>query len=146
MTTVKQVLETKGHQVWSVDPEDTVLTALKLMAEKNVGALMVIKGRQLVGVFSERDYARRGILQNNGPETIVQDVMTPTVYYVKPEQTIEQCMAQMHDKRVRHLPVIEHDKVVGVISISDVVNATIEDQKYTIHGLENYIIGNVLAR
>lgn len=145
MTTVKHILQAKGNAVWSVDPEDTILTALKMMAEKNAGALMVMSGSSLVGVFSERDYARRGILQDHGPETPVREVMTPLVYYVKPEQPLEEIIALMAEKRIRHLPVVENNQIVGVISIGDVVNKLIEDQKYQISGLQNYILGGQFA-
>jgi CBS domain-containing protein len=141
MITVRNVLNKKERKVWSVSPDDTILTALKLMAETNVGALMVLEGGKLVGIFSERDYARRGILQNHGPDTKIHEVLTPLVYYVTPEQTIDDCMALMTDKHIRHLPVMVKDEVIGVISIGDVVNSIIDDQIHQIKGLEKYIMG-----
>jgi CBS domain-containing protein len=119
----------------------TLLAALEQMADKNVGALVVLEEEKLVGIISERDYARRGILQGRGPETPVRDVMTTQVYYVTKEQTIEDCMAVMTDRKIRHLPVVEDDRVVGIISIGDVVNSFIDDQQHLIKGLENYITG-----
>jgi CBS domain-containing protein len=146
MTTAKQILQGKGYDVWSVPPETTILSALEMMAKHNAGALMVMQGGRLVGVFSERDYARRGILQGRGPDTPVQELMTPMVYYVTPEQTTEEIMSLMRDKKIRHLPVISNEQVQGVISIGDVVNTLIQEQKETIHGLENYILGGEFAR
>ena len=141
-TTVKSILMRKGSQVWYVTPDMTLLAALEQMAEKNVGALVVLEGEKLVGIISERDYARRGILQGRGPETPVRDVMTTQVFYVTKEQTIEDCMAVMTDRKIRHLPVVEDDRVVGIISIGDVVNNFIDDQQHLIKGLENYITGS----
>lgn len=146
MTTAKQILQGKGFNVWSVPPKATVLDALKAMAEHNVGALMVMEEGRLVGIFSERDYARRGILQKHGPDTLVQEMMTPMVYYIKPDQTTPEIMTLMRDKKIRHLPVIEGEKVVGVVSIGDVVNTLIEEQEQQIHGLENYIMGGGYSR
>jgi CBS domain-containing protein len=140
-TTVKSILQQKGSQVWYVAPDTTLRAALEQMAEKNVGALLVLENEKLVGIFSERDYARRGILQGRGPETLVRDVMTTQVYYITKEQTIDECMAIMTDKKIRHLPVVEAEKVIGVISIGDAVNSVIADQEHMIRGLENYITG-----
>ncbi len=139
--TVKSILQRKGSQVWSVTPDTTLLEALKQMAEKNVGALVVLDGERLVGIFSERDYARRGILQGHGPETPVRDIMTTQVYYITQEQTIDDCMGVMTDRKIRHLPVVENERVVGMVSIGDVVNSIIDDQQHMIRGLENYITG-----
>jgi len=146
MTTVRSILQTKGTQVWSVSPDATILQALEVMAEKNVGALLVMEEEQLQGIFSERDYARRGILQGHGPETLVRDVMTDQVFYVKPEQTLEDVITLMTAKKIRHLPVIDDEKVVGVLSIGDVVNSIIDWQTDMIKGLENYITRGVYAR
>ncbi len=146
MTTAKQILQGKGYNVWSVSPKATILDALKIMAERNVGALMVMEEGRLVGIFSERDYARRGILRNHGPETLVQEMMTPMVYYIKPDQTTPEIMELMRDKKIRHLPVIEGEKLIGVVSIGDVVNTLIEEQEQQIHGLENYITGGAYSR
>ena len=142
MKTVAQLLRAKGHEVLSVSPELSVFEALQVMAEKNVGALLVVEGERLVGVFSERDYARKVILKGkSSKDTPVQEIMSSHVLYVRPEQTIEDCMALMTDKRVRHLPVMEEGRVVGVISIGDVVKAIIAEQEFIIEQLQNYITG-----
>lgn len=141
MATVESILENKGHAVYSVKPEATILDALKLMTEKQVGAVMVMDGDAVKGIFSERDYARRGTLLGNPVTTPVKDVMTSKVYYVSPEQSAETCMAQMSDKRIRHLPVVKDGKVVGVISIGDVVKTLLKDKDALIKGLENYMLG-----
>ena len=142
MKTVSMLLESKGNDVWSASPGTTVYDALVLMAEKNVGALLVLEGGRLVGIFSERDYARKVILHGKSSrQTTVGEIMTSKVVYVRPEQTIEQCMALMTDKRIRHLPVLEGDRVIGVISIGDVVKAIISEQEFMIEQLENYIAG-----
>ena len=142
MKTVMQLLRTKGQQVLSVAPDIPVFEALEVMADKNVGALLVVEGERLVGVFSERDYARKVILKGkSSKDTPVQEIMSSHVLYVRPEQTIEDCMALMTDKRVRHLPVMEEGRVVGVISIGDVVKAIIAEQEFIIEQLQNYITG-----
>jgi CBS domain-containing protein len=141
-TTVRQILFSKGADVWGVAPETLVIDALRLMAEKNVGAVLVLRGEALVGIFSERDYARKVILRaKSSTDTPVGDVMTSRVVYVRPDQTTEECMALMTNKHVRHLPVIEEGRVWGVISIGDVVKAIVADQRFTIQQLENYITG-----
>ena len=142
MKTVTQLLRTKGQQVLSVAPDIPVFEALEVMADKNVGALLVVEDERLVGVFSERDYARKVILKGkSSKDTPVQEIMSSHVLYVRPEQTIEDCMALMTDKRVRHLPVMEEGRVVGVISIGDVVKAIIAEQEFIIEQLQNYITG-----
>ena len=142
MLTVRQLLQSKGLQVWSVPPKATVYQALEILADKDVGALLVMEGETLVGIFSERDYARRGILQHrSSKETSVAEIMTPNVLYVRPDQTIEDCMALMTQKHIRHLPVLEGDTLVGVITIGDAVKAVIADQEVMISSLENYIQG-----
>jgi len=142
MKTVMQLLRTKGQQVLSVAPDIPVFEALEVMADKNVGALLVVEGERLVGVFSERDYARKVILKGkSSKDTPVREIMSSHVLYVRPEQTIEDCMALMTDKRVRHLPVMEEGRVVGVISIGDVVKAIIAEQEFIIEQLQNYITG-----
>ena len=142
MKTVTQLLRTKGQQVLSVSPDMPVFEALGVMADKNVGALLVVEGERLVGVFSERDYARKVILKGkSSKDTPVQEIMSSHVLYVRPEQTIEDFMALMTDKRVRHLPVMEEGRVVGVISIGDVVKAIIAEQEFIIEQLQNYITG-----
>ena len=140
MKTVEQMLEGKGQRLLSVAPGATVYEALKLMAEHEVGALVVLDGDRLVGIFSERDYARKVILfGKSSKETLVREIMTDKVLCVRPDQTVDQCMALMTDKRVRHLPVLDHKKVTGVISIGDVVKEVISEQRFMIEQLENYI-------
>ncbi len=142
MITVKEFLQTKGHDVLSITPDATVYEALKIMADKNVGALVVLDGETVAGIMSERDYARKVILHGKSSrEMQVREIMTTSVYYVRPEQTLQECMAQMTDKRVRHLPVLEDDRLVGIISIGDVVKTIIADQEFTIKLLETYITG-----
>jgi CBS domain-containing protein len=141
MTTVRQLLKEKGGVVFSVPPKTTILDALKLMAEKNAGAVLVMEGDKVKGIFSERDYARRGAIKGKSNDTQVSEVMTSTVFYVGPENSMEECSAQMTDKHIRHLPVVENGKVIGVISIGDIVKSIISDQQTVIRGLENYIMG-----
>jgi len=144
MATVDSILQEKGKQVFSVTPDTTIVECLKLMAEKKIGSVLVMEGEKVVGIFSERDYARRGILQGNDEHTPVKKMMTDKVYYVSPDQSVETCMAQMSDKHIRHLPVVQHNKVVGVISIGDVVTSLLQDRESLIKGLENYILGGVI--
>jgi len=142
MITVENILQTKGRGVISIAPDVTVYEALKVMADKNVGALVVLDGGEVAGIISERDYARKVILHGRSSKELkVREIMTSKVYYVHPEQSVQDCMAQMTDKRVRHLPVLEGDRLTGVISIGDVVKAIIADQESTIKLLENYITG-----
>ena len=143
MKTVAQLLRTKGHEILSVTPETAVFEALRVMAEKNVGAVLVLERDRLVGIFSERDYARKVILKGkSSKETPVREIMSSHVLYVRPEQTIADCMALMTGKRVRHLPVLEEEqRVVGVISIGDVVKDIISEQEFMIEQLQNYITG-----
>jgi CBS domain-containing protein len=142
MKTVAQLLRGKGDEVLSVSPETSVFDALGVMAEKNVGALLVIEGGKLAGIFSERDYARKVILKGKvSREVPVREIMTSHVLYVRPDQTIEDCMALMTDKRVRHLPVLDGERLAGVISIGDVVKAIITEQEFIIEQLQNYIRG-----
>ena len=142
MKLISELLRAKEREIWSVKPDSSVLEALNLMADKNVGALLVFKEEKLVGIFSERDYARKVILKGKASkDTTVKEIMSSKVFYVKPEQSVEECMALMTDKRIRHLPVLEEDQVVGVISIGDVVKAIISDQDFMIHQLESYITG-----
>ena len=140
MKNVKQILEGKTHQVLSVAPEATVFEALQHLAEKNVGALVVLDGEKLVGIFSERDYARKVVLLGKSSrDTPVRDIMTTRVLCARPEQTVEQCMALMTAKHVRHLPVIDHKKVIGLVSIGDMVKEMISEQQFVIAQLEHYI-------
>ena len=142
MMTVRQILKNKGSQVWSTEPQVTVYAALQLMAEKDIGALLVLADGKLVGIFSERDYARKVILHGkSSAETRVSEIMTSDVVTVGPDQTIGECMALMTEKRFRHLPVVEGDQVLGVISIGDVVKAIISNQQFVITQLEGYITG-----
>ncbi|NMC65415.1 MAG: CBS domain-containing protein [Acidobacteria bacterium] len=142
MITVKQMLEEKGHEVWTISPEATVYEALKIMADKDIGALIVVKNGQVAGIISERDYARKVMLKGKSSlETPVKDIMSTEIYYVGPEATAEECMALMTEKRIRHLPVMENGKLTGVISIGDVVKSIISTQKVTIEHLQNYIMG-----
>ncbi|TDJ16044.1 MAG: CBS domain-containing protein [Gammaproteobacteria bacterium] len=140
MAIVKQLLQAKGHDIWSVDPEDSVYHAIELMADKGVGALVVMEGDSLVGVLSERDYARKVVLQGRSSKgTKIKEIMTSRVIYARPEQTVEECMALMTDKRIRHLPVMDGDELLGVISIGDLVKSIIEEQQHVIEQLEQYI-------
>jgi CBS domain-containing protein len=142
MALVKDLLEHKGKQIWSVSPDAAVYTALILMAEKRVGALVVMVDERLVGIVSERDYARKVILKGrSSKDTTVREIMTSKVFYVDPTRHIEECMALMTDKGVRHLPVVENDKLTGIISIGDVVKATISEQEFIIDQLEQFITG-----
>jgi CBS domain-containing protein len=142
MQTVSDVLLDKGRGAIAVSPTDMVLKALGVMAEHEIGAVVVLDGQRLVGILTERDYARRVVLMGrSSKDSPVTDVMTAHVVCVSPDRTIEQCMALMTDKRVRHLPVLEHKRVVGLVSIGDVVKATIADQEFTIAQLQSYIAG-----
>jgi len=140
MKTVQQLLESKRQGVASVAPETSVLDALKLMAEKEIGAVLVLDGETLAGIFSERDYARKVVLQGKASkDTPVREIMTEKVVCVRPEQTIEDCMGLMTGKRIRHLPVLQHKKVIGVISIGDVVKEMLVEKEFVIKQLESYI-------
>ena len=142
MRSVSDILNTKGHEVWSVAPDTTVLAALELMAEKNIGAVMVLVGQELQGIFSERDYARKIILKGKtSAETLVSEIMTERVAYVGPHNTLEECMALMTEKHFRHLPVMEGNRLLGLISIGDVVKEIISNQEIEIKQLESYITG-----
>jgi len=140
MRNVQQLLDEKSGQLLTISPTASVLDALKIMAEKDVGALIVLEEEKLVGIFSERDYARKIILfGKSSHDTAVSEIMTPRVVCVRPSQSADECMSLMTGRRVRHLPVLSEDKVVGVISIGDVVKEMIADQKQTIEQLEQYI-------
>lgn len=142
MKRVSQLLSEKGAEFWTVSPSATVLQALEMMAAKNVGALLVMEGERLAGIFSERDYARKVVLEGRtSKDTSVGDIMSSKVVCVTPQQTVEDCMALMTDKRIRHLPVIEGDRVLGIISVGDVVKAVISEQTFVISQLEHYITG-----
>ena len=140
MATVRQLLEGKGRALFSVKPEDPVLEAIRIMADKHVGALLVMKGDELIGIVSERDYARKVILLGRSShDTPVSQIMSSPVHTVSPDKSIEDCMRVMTERRIRHLPVVERGRVTGVISIGDLVKAVIEAQQQTIEQLENYI-------
>jgi CBS domain-containing protein len=142
MNTVKDMLRVKGREVWSIGPDAPVYDALSMMADKGVGALLVLEGGRVVGIISERDYARKvDLKRKSSRQTPVRDIMTSEVVYVRPENTVEECMAVMTHKRIRHLPVMEDDILVGVISIGDVVKAIISEQQFVIEQLEHYISG-----
>jgi len=142
MKTVNDMLRDKGHSVWFVAPDATVFEALELMAAKNVGAVLVLDGNRLVGILSERDYARKvTLLGKTSRDTPVSEIMTGRVLYVNADQTIQECMALMTEKRIRHLPVLEGDRVVGIVTIGDVGRAIISDQQFMLAQLEHYITG-----
>ena len=143
MKFVDQLLHGKGRDVWSVTPSDTVFDALRLMANKRIGALVVLDDDHLAGLFSERDYARKVVLEGkSSKDTPVGEIMSSRVVSVGPDQTIQDCMHLMTEKRIRHLPVVEKDELVGLISIGDVVKAVIADQEEVIEHLEHYISGS----
>ena len=144
MSIVREILKLKGATIWSVAPEHKVFDTLQLMAEKNVGAVLVLEGTTIAGIFSERDFARRCAKGAVNPtEVPVKDMMTSKLIFVSPTQTTEECMALMTTRRIRHLPVMEEGKLVGLISIGDVVNRIIEDHKFSITQLERYVTGEV---
>jgi CBS domain-containing protein len=142
MPTAHDILRHKGHAVYSVRPTDTVLAALGVMAEKEIGAVLVLDGEQLVGVLTERDYARKVVLVGRSSrDSPVSAIMTSELVWVEPHHTVEDCMQLMTERRVRHLPVVENRRVIGVISIGDLVKATIDEQQFTINQLQSYIAG-----
>ena len=143
---VRSILKRKGCQVWSVVPIATVLEAIALMDDKQIGALMVVSGEELVGVISERDYARKVILKGrSSSETLVREIMTSPVFTATPENSIDECLRIMTVHRIRHLPVVEERRIVGVVSIGDLVNAIISAQADTVRHLSNYIEGKYPA-
>jgi len=142
MRTVKQILATKEPDIWSIAPDATVYDAIHLLAEKEIGALLVLDGEQLIGVISERDYARQIILKDKSSRgTQVRDIMTTHVVTTTPENDVADCMAMMTDKRIRHLPVLDDGKLVGVLSIGDLIRSIIAEQQSTINDLAKYISG-----
>jgi CBS domain-containing protein len=142
MVTVKQLLDQKGHEVLSIGPDDSVFDAIKKMADNNVGSLVVTEGEKLVGKITERHYARNVFLKGrSSPETTVREIMSTRVVCARPEQSVEECMAVMTDKAVRHLPVLDKKQLIGIISIGDLVKSIISDQKFVIEQLEHYIAG-----
>jgi CBS domain-containing protein len=143
MKTIRQAIKEKETEIWWTTPDTHVFNALSLMAEKSVGALLVIEKGKIVGIFSERDYARKVILKGKSSKDIfVREIMTTNVRFITPEQTCEQALALMTDKHIRHLPVLQDDQLVGIVSIGDLVKAVIDDQKKTIDKLEKYILAN----
>ena len=143
MTTIAQLLNAKGKQIWSVEPKATIFEALEIMSEKEIGALLVMEDGKLTGIFSERDYARKVILKGkSSKETPVGELMTKKVFYIDSQKTINDCMAMMTAKRIRHVPVIDDNQVMGIVTIGDVVNQIISEQEVTINHLENYITGS----
>jgi CBS domain-containing protein len=146
MITVKEIIKHKGSEVYSISPDSTVEQALRLMAEKEVGALMVVDGEKMKGIFSERDYARRGFLIGCSELGKVSQLMTKTLVYIGLDDTVEDCMNKMTDKHIRHLPVVKDGKLAGMISIGDIVKAIITEQKNLIQNLEDYMQGSGYAR
>jgi len=147
MATVKQLMSKKSDGTnYAVEYTDNVLEALKIMAEGNTSAVMITEGDKIVGIFTERDYSRKGELEGKiAKTTLVQDLMTEQMITVTPETSLDQCMGLMKQYRIRHLPVIENDKMVGMVSMRDVVDAILSDRESTIKGLENYILGSGFA-
>jgi len=142
MTTVRQLLDQKGTKIWSIHPDATVFDAVAKMAEKDIGSLVVMDGDELVGIITERHYARNVVLKGKtSPGTLVRDIMEKHVVIARPEQSVDQCMALMSEKRVRHLPVFEGNKPIGIVSIGDLVKSIIGDQKFVIDQLTHYIHG-----
>ena len=142
MKLASDILKSKGNEIWAVKPDDTVFDSLQLMADKEVGALLVMDGDKLVGIVTERDYARKVILEGkSSKDSTVAEVMTKRVLCAAPDRTVEECMALMTDKRARHLPVVDHKHVVGIISIGDLVKAMISEQQVLIDQLQHYISG-----
>ena len=140
MKTLKQLLEAKGREVYSIAPDARVFDALKLMADKSIGALIVLEGSRIAGILSERDYARKVILHGKSSHELqVRDIMTSKVITVHPGQTVEDCMELMTERRIRHLPVTEGERLIGVLSIGDLVKEVIAEQQQTIRQLESYI-------
>ncbi|MDH3945849.1 MAG: CBS domain-containing protein [Chromatiales bacterium] len=144
MKTVDNLLKKKGSQIWAIAPDASIYEAVSMMAEKGIGALLVMEGEQLHGIISERDYARKVILAGKSSrQTPVREIMTTAVLCAKLEQSVEQCLALMTDKRIRHLPVADGGKVVGLVSIGDLVKEIIAEQQFIIEQLEHYIAGQV---
>ena len=143
MKTAADILKSKPHQtIFTIAPTASVFDALKLMAVKDVGAVLVMEGEHVAGIFTERDYARKiAIMSRSSRDTLVRDVMTAAVMYVRPDQTSEECMALMTENRIRHLPVMDGDKLLGLVSIGDLVKDIISEQQFTIQQLEHYITG-----
>jgi CBS domain-containing protein len=145
MKTVKDILRDPGREIWSVSPMTTAYEALEVMAEKDIGALLVLENEQLVGIFSERDYARKVILKGKASkDTPVSELMTRQVFYVKPENTLDECMALMTSEHIRHLPVFDNNRIIGIITIGDVVKEIISEQEITIKNMEQFFIRKLM--
>lgn len=142
MKTVRQLLQGKGYEVASIEPDKSVYDAMQLMAARNIGALLVLEAGKLIGIITERDYSRKAhLLDKSVRDILVKEIMTSQVAYVSPDYTAEDCMALVTEMRVRHLPVLENDQVIGIISIGDLVKDAISDREFVIHQLERYIYG-----
>jgi CBS domain-containing protein len=142
MTTAKDIIRFKGQTVHAVRPDDTVLAALGVMAEHDIGAVLVVEGDELLGILSERDYARKVVLMGRASrDSPVRLIMTANVVCVSPSLTVEECMGLMTERRCRHLPVVDNGRVVGLVSIGDLVKAMIDEKEFTINQLKNYIAG-----
>lgn len=142
MSTVNAILTKKGNEVWSIQPDAPVYEALELMAEKGIGSLLVLKGGQIAGILSERDYARKVILKGKSSKTTpVSEIMTPDVLVISPSHSIDECLGVMTAKKIRHLPVLDGDEIRGLISIGDVVSYIISEKEFVIEQLESYIKG-----
>lgn len=141
MQTVRHILQVKGNDIWSVTPDSTVFDTLRLMADKDIGALLVMIGDNLIGIVSERDYARKLILHGKSSKnTLISEIMTKKIYTIHPDQTVHECMELLVEQHIRHLPVVEDNKVIGVISLGDAVNEIIYQQKESIKSLENQLL------
>lgn len=142
MEMVRQLLKKKGHQIWSIGPDASVYEALELMAKKEIGALVVVEGARIAGVVSERDYARNVVLKGRlSKDTRVREIMTTRVVHAHPDHSVQECMELMTEKRVRHLPVLEEESLLGIISIGDLVKSIMSEQQFMIEQLEHYISG-----
>ena len=140
MNTVRQLLQDKGNEVSSIDPDKSVYDAMQLMAAKNIGALLVLENGKLIGIISERDFSRKAnMLDKPLRDILVKEIMTSQIVYVNPDNTTEECMALVTEMRSRHLPVLENDQIIGIISIGDLVKDTISDREFVIDQLERYI-------
>lgn len=145
MSNVREILKAKDGNIWSVTPHTTVKDTIKLMSEKNVGAVLVLEGKKIMGIFSERDFIRNAAKTDlcATQEALVKEMMTTRILFVNPAQTTEECMSLMTTKRIRHLPVIDNEELLGFISIGDVVKKIIDDQKFSISQLEQYVTGGI---
>jgi len=144
MATVKQLLESKDNNVWSISPETSVFEGLQVMAEKNIGALLVTRDDKLIGIFSERDYARKVILKGKASkDTTIGELMTREVVYTTPEHSLDECMALMTAKHIRHLPILNKDKLIGLLTLGDLVKQIMSNQEFKIQELEKYISGSL---